>query len=84
MGEGGGFFFARNITVSPVTAVNKALIKNTGKYLNGMTAGYNGKIRENPGENGRVDRYGYGKDCTSVLYGLHNQIIFVFDFNSLI
>ncbi len=55
-----------------------------GKYLNGMTAGYNGKIRENPGKNGRVDRYGYGKDCTSVLYGLHNQIILVFDLNSFI
>ncbi len=26
----------------------------------------------------------YGKDCTSVLYGLLNQIIFVFDLNSFI
>ncbi len=48
-----------------------------------MTAGYNGKIRENPGEKGRVDRYGYGKDCTSVLYGLHNQII-AYSFSILI
>ncbi len=27
------------------------------KYLNGKTAGEKGKIRENPGKNGRVDRY---------------------------
>ncbi len=26
----------------------------------------------------------YGKDCTSVSYGLHNQITFVFDLNSFI
>ncbi len=26
----------------------------------------------------------YGKDCTSVSYGLHNQITFIFDLNSFI
>ncbi len=26
----------------------------------------------------------YGKDCTSVSYGLHNQITLVFDLNSFI
>ncbi len=26
----------------------------------------------------------YGKDCTSLSYGLHNQITFVFDLNSFI
>ena len=29
-----------------------------GNNLNGRTAGLKGKIRENPGKNVRVDRYG--------------------------
>ncbi len=31
MGEGGGVFFARNLAVSPVTAVNKAVLHLTLK-----------------------------------------------------